>query len=110
MRVTVKQQTRTGKPAAQASEKQIKFAAEILARINNALDEISDLGFSPYADEAAINFDKLTDMVYAGPRDVIEYLKNTGRRAVYIECYGMARRDRNVTAVNALNPNKLTEV
>lgn len=104
MRITIKRQTRTGKPAQVATEKQEKFASDIINRINAALDEIAATGYPQYADEAAAKFDKLTDAVGAGPQDVIDYLKNYEKCGVYRECYMMARRDKNFQAVEDLNP------
>ena len=107
MRVSIKQTTRTGKPATAASPKQIKYAEDIANRINAALDEISALGFAAYADEAGAILDQRTTMVDSGPRDVISYLSSVDRFAVFNECYGLARRDQNSVAVNALNPRNL---
>src|SRR3990170_3069237 len=103
MRVSIKQTTRTGKPASPASEKQIKFATDIVTRINAALDEISALGFSAYADEAGAILEQRTTFVEGGPRDVISYLKDMTKYAVYSEFYGLARRYQKSDAVNALN-------
>jgi len=104
MRVSIKSKTSYGRPASPASEKQTAFAVNIITRINAALDEVSAIGFAVYADEVGIVLDALTDGVEAGPRDVIEYLKNIERYQVFSKCYQLARRDRNSLAVNALNP------
>jgi len=104
--ITIKSVTRTGKPAAQASEKQIKFANDIVARINAVLREITDMGYADYANEASAKYDRMTDAVESGPRDVIEYLKNVTRHQIFSDCYGMARRDQNFEAVDKLHPMK----
>ena len=106
MRVTIKTQTRTGRPATPATEKQADLANQIVHTINAALDEIATK-YPQYADQAAAEFDKMTDVVDAGPKDVIEYLMGVASRAVYNTCYMLARRDQNVQAVHDLNPMKL---
>ena len=110
MKLTIKKTTRTGKPATAASDKQINFANDIINRINATLEEVANLGFIEIADEVATSLDRITDVGNSGAIDIINYLKDYDRYRVFSECYGVARKNRNFAAVNALNPRKLQEL
>lgn len=107
MRLSIKSETKTGKLAISATEKQIKYANDIIDRINGALDEISAMGYPIYANMVGAELDSMTNIVESGARDIIEYLKNVDRKSVFSRAYSIARVEHDSKAVKDLNPMKL---
>jgi len=98
--VTMKTKTRTGQNAADGTEKQRKFANKILSGINTKLADVTKLGCINVADAVNEELDKLTDVVEAGPMDIIQYL---GEVDVYHQCYMVARRLRDSKSVSLIS-------
>ncbi|MBU0579495.1 hypothetical protein KJ628_06035 [Patescibacteria group bacterium] len=93
-----------GKVVKMGTEKQIKYATDILERINGALAEIE--GIAPITTTAVYDeLQKLTIMVEGGAGDIINYMSNWNRETIIMRAYHTAERVlRNKEEKAALKP------
>lgn len=103
MKITMATEIR-GKVVKLGTEKQIKYATDILDRINGTLTEIE--GLAPITTTAVYDeLQKLTIMVEGGTGDIINYMSAWNRETIIMRAYHIAERVlRNKEEKAALKP------
>lgn len=89
-------------PMPEATYPQIQWALKILERMNNALDELRDLGLDYFAEELAESYNSTAACEYGGAYDVTLYLNHVDRRRVLLDAYELACAKEDDDAINSI--------